>query len=248
MTSTFNWPSDSQWIDNTASSTHSYDSRPEADIHLDEVFEKPAKTDSSHNTSTRFYAEDEKPINNDQRKRESSTHLDIENEKPVMTSDSVHNTIKENRGNFSVCCTDEDVKNNKIGKCNNRASECPFSQQLVIRSRDLTSTPDEEEFDEGPFFKMLFKLLANMPSQPYQVNLHLTSIISKLALMPHPNLHEYLLNPMLPTANKTQTLFKTLQDLARRLTMEIPRLKNYKKLIENTRLQLMSEDLSYDER
>lgn len=87
-----------------------------------------------------------------------------------------------------------------------------------------------------------------MPNQPYQVNLHLTSIISQLALLPHPNLHEYLLNPMLPTAKKTPTLFKILQDVAKRLTMEIPRLRNFKKIIENTRLWLMSEDPTYDEK
>jgi hypothetical protein len=95
---------------------------------------------------------------------------------------------------------------------------------------------------------MLYKLLLNMPNQPYQVNLHLTAIISKLALIPHPNLHEYLLHPMLPTGKKTQTLFKVLQDLAKRLTIEIPRIRNYKKVIENTRMQLMSEDPIYDER
>lgn len=94
---------------------------------------------------------------------------------------------------------------------------------------------------------MIFKLLSNMPSQPYQVNLHLTSIISKLALLPHPYLHEYLLNPMVPTAKKTCTLFKTLQELAKRLTLEIPRLRNYKAVIENIRLQLMSDDPSFDE-
>ncbi|XP_053616004.1 FHF complex subunit HOOK interacting protein 2A-like [Plodia interpunctella] len=183
-TATFNWPTDQNWTDNTASSTHSYDSRPEADIHLDEAFES-AKADSP-NTSP-------------------DTHYSIDSQ---------------------------------------------FSQKLVIKKDKHYSinSNSEDEFDEGPFMKMLFKLLSNMPSQPYQVNLLLTAIISKLALMPHSNLHEYLLNPMLPTAKKTQTLFKTMQDLARRLTMEIPRIRNYKKVIENTRLQLMSEDPSYDER
>ncbi|XP_049885585.1 FHF complex subunit HOOK interacting protein 2A-like isoform X2 [Pectinophora gossypiella] len=183
VTANFNWPNEHSYTDNTASSTHSYDSRPEADIHLDDVFDT------------------------------TKTHK-------------------------QKCCTD---------KNKNCTNECLFSQRLVLRSKDMTSSTADDEFDEGPFFKMLFKLLANMPQQPYQVNLHLTSIISKLALMPHPNLHEYLLNPMLPTAKKTQTLFKILQDVAKRLTMEIPRLRNYKKVIENTRLQLMSEDPSYDE-
>ncbi|XP_063616085.1 FHF complex subunit HOOK interacting protein 2A-like [Cydia splendana] len=173
VTSTFNWPSDA-YADNTASSTHSYDSRPEADLHLDDVFQH----------------------------KDAPCH-----------------------------------------KC--EQNEC-FTQRLVLRSQDL-NTNDEEDFDEGPFFRMLFKLLANMPNQPYQLNLHLTSIISKLALLPHPNLHEFLLNPMLPTSKKTVTLFKTLQELAKRLTMEIPRLRNYKKVIENTRLHLMSEDPIFDE-
>lgn len=181
VTSTFHWPNEHNWIDNTASSTHSYDSRPEADIHLDQVFE---------------------------------------------TEKHDHNTIEKTDKHYH---TEEKHK----------------YQQNVPK---VLNSNTEEEFDEGPFFRMLFKLLANMPYQPYQVNLHLTSIISKLALLPHPNLHEYLLNPMLPTAKKTQTLFKTLQELARKLTTDIPRLRNYKKIIENTRLQLMSEDPSYDER
>ncbi|XP_059051964.1 FHF complex subunit HOOK interacting protein 2A-like [Achroia grisella] len=184
ITSTFNWPTDHNYIDNTASSTHSYDSRPEADIHLDEAYQS------------------------------------IKTDKP--------NSI-EKIGNY---WTEE---------------KCQFTQKLVLKSKDSISMP-EEEFDEGPFLKMVFTLLSTMPTQPYQVNLHLTSIISKLALMPHPNLHEYLLNPMLQTGKKTPTLFKILQDLARRLTMEIPRIRNYKRIIENTRLQLMSEDPSYDER
>ncbi|XP_047994852.1 FHF complex subunit HOOK interacting protein 2A-like [Leguminivora glycinivorella] len=168
VTSTFNWPS--ELLADTTSSTHSYDSRPEADLHLDDVFQPK---DTCHSCQ--------------------------------------HN----------------------------------FTQRLVLRSQDLTA--NEEDFDEGPFFRMLFKLLANMPNQPYQLNLHLTSIISKLALLPHPNLHEYLLNPMLPTSKKTVTLFKTLQELAKRLTMEIPRLRNYKKVIENTRQHLMSADPIFDE-
>lgn len=178
VTSSFHWPNEHNWVDNTASSTHSYDSRPEADIHLDQEFD----------------------------------------------------SVKHENNNTSE-------KNNK-----NHHENSKYCSQ---NARRIDS--NSEEFDEGPFFRMLFKLLANMPYQPYQVNLHLTSIISKLALLPHPNLHEYLLNPMLPTSRKTPTLFKTLQELAKKLTMEIPRLRNYKKIIENTRFQLMSEDPSYDE-
>ncbi|CAH2054187.1 unnamed protein product, partial [Iphiclides podalirius] len=183
-TSTFNWPSEQQ-CDNTASSTHSYDSRPEADIHLDEECRPRRPSDPSD---------------------------------PWATEPN-----GDGRGEYH------------------------FTQKLVLRTRDSNQTSVDSEFDEGPFLRMLYRLLANMPHQPYQVNLHLTSIVSKLALMPHPHLHEYLLNPSLPTARKTQTLFKVLQEVARKLTMEVPRIRNYKKVIENTRLQVMSEDPSYDE-
>lgn len=188
ITATYNWPTELS-ADVGADSTHSYDSRPEADLHLDEAF----------GTIYDYRKSDKTPT-------------------------------------FPNCPKDHTGKSEK----------CPFSQTLVLRNGDAPAG-SEEDFDEGPFLRMIFKLLSSMPDQPYQVNLHLTSIISKLALLPHPYLHEYLLNPDLPTSRNTPTLFKTLQELARRLTMEVPRIKNYKKVIETTRQQLMSEDPSYDE-
>lgn len=189
ITTTYNWPTELS-ADVGADSTHSYDSRPEADLHLDEAFGTIYDYRKSDKTKT-----------------------------------------------FPNC-----PKDHNTGK----SEKCPFSQTLVLRNGDA-SAGSEEDFNEGPFLRMIFKLLSSMPDQPYQVNLHLTSIISKLALLPHPYLHEYLLNPDLPTSRNTPTLFKTLQELARRLTMEVPRIKNYKKVIETTRQQLMSEDPSYDE-
>ncbi|CAK1545447.1 unnamed protein product [Leptosia nina] len=208
ITASYHWPTEPNWMENTASSTHSYDSRPEADIHL-EVFD--------------------------------TLHIDTKNKTKQETNERTSRnsiddplTIQQTENKSESCNTDNSEKTRK------------FSQTLVMRSGD-SQTYIEDEFDEGPFLKMIFKLLARMPDQPYQVNLHLTSIISKLALLPHPNLHEFLLNPTLPTAKNTRTLHKTLQEIARRLTLEIPRLKNYKKVIEQTRQQLMSEDPSYDE-
>ncbi|GBP21503.1 Protein FAM160B1 [Eumeta japonica] len=167
ITSNFNWPTEYHYVDTAASSTHSYDSRPEADIHLDEC---------------------------------------LYQRKPIK--------------NANTCCTDSE----------NCSQTCNFSQKLVFKHQDdkTMSKMEEECFDEGPFLTMLFKLLAELPSHPYQINLQLTSIISKLAMLPHPYLHEYLLNPMLSTSKKTRTLFKTLQELAHKLTIEIPRIKNYR--------------------
>ncbi|XP_047511571.1 FHF complex subunit HOOK interacting protein 2A-like isoform X1 [Pieris napi] len=191
ITASFHWPSEPNWMENTASSTHSYDSRPEADFHF-------SAFDTLHTDTKKLLS---KELTDEDQSKAQSTDKDVKDDVKSDTSDTTDKRI---------------------------------SQTI------------EDEFDEGPFFKMIFKLLSRMPDQPYQVNLHLTSIISKLALLPHPNLHEYLLNPNLPTSKNTRTLFKTLQNIARRLTLEIPRMKNYKKIIENTRQQLMSEDPSYD--
>ncbi|CAH4027601.1 unnamed protein product, partial [Pieris brassicae] len=192
ITASFHWPSEPNWMENTASSTHSYDSRPEADFHF-------SAFDTLHTDTRKLLS---KELTDEDQSKAPSTDKDVKDDVKSDTSDTTDKRI--------------------------------LSQTI------------EDEFDEGPFFKMIFKLLSRMPDQPYQVNLHLTSIISKLALLPHPNLHEFLLNPNLPTSKNTRTLFKTLQDIARRLTLEIPRMKNYKKIIENTRQQLMSEDPSYD--
>uniref|UniRef100_A0A2C9LS27 FHF complex subunit HOOK-interacting protein C-terminal domain-containing protein n=1 Tax=Biomphalaria glabrata TaxID=6526 RepID=A0A2C9LS27_BIOGL len=67
-----------------------------------------------------------------------------------------------------------------------------------------------EKFHQGPFLQMLFDKLLHMLDQSYSVNLLLTSLISKVALVPHPNLHEYLLDPFLPVAEGTHTLYSVL--------------------------------------
>ncbi|KAJ8317420.1 hypothetical protein KUTeg_005324 [Tegillarca granosa] len=64
-----------------------------------------------------------------------------------------------------------------------------------------------ETFYEGAFLKMLLDKLSHMMDQSYAMNLQLTSVLSKLALIPHPNLHEYLLDPFLPVKDGTKTLF-----------------------------------------
>ncbi|XP_013913891.1 PREDICTED: protein FAM160B2 isoform X2 [Thamnophis sirtalis] len=65
-------------------------------------------------------------------------------------------------------------------------------------------------FYEGRFLEVLFNRLAQILHQPYAVNLQVTSLLSRLALFPHPHLHEYLLDPYLPLAPGCRTLFSVL--------------------------------------
>nr|CAD7572033.1 unnamed protein product [Timema californicum] len=94
-------------------------------------------------------------------------------------------------------------------------------------------------FYEGPFLRMLFTRLVRLPYQPYEINLQLTSLVSRLAMLPHPYLHEYLLNPFLPVLPDTNTLFGTLELVAAELVTQIPLLKSYKQALYSTRQRLL---------
>ena len=79
----------------------------------------------------------------------------------------------------------------------------------------LDSKPEAERgkrFYEGDFLSMLFDMVENMLENTYDINLQLTAIISKLALLPHPNVHEYLLNPTIPLidSHPPRTLYSSL--------------------------------------
>ncbi|NWI15900.1 F16B2 protein, partial [Crypturellus soui] len=47
-------------------------------------------------------------------------------------------------------------------------------------------------------------------SQPYSLNLQVTSVLSRLAAFPHPHLHEYLLDPYVELAPGCRSLFSVL--------------------------------------
>lgn len=97
------------------------------------------------------------------------------------------------------------------------------------------------QFYEGPFLRMLFTRLVRLPYQPYEINLQLTGLISRLAMLPHPYLHEYLLNPLLPLRSEANALFSVLQLVAQELVSQIPTVKNYRHLLYSTRQKLLGD-------
>ena len=46
--------------------------------------------------------------------------------------------------------------------------------------------------------------------QPYDVNLQVTSVLSRLAQLPHPHAHEYLLDPYINLAPGCRSLFSVI--------------------------------------
>ncbi|XP_058451957.1 FHF complex subunit HOOK interacting protein 2A-like [Malaya genurostris] len=98
----------------------------------------------------------------------------------------------------------------------------------------------EESFYEGPLLKLLFSHVKHMSTQAYELNLAVIAILSKLALFPHPYLHEILLSPEIPVAPGATTLWSVMQFLARQLLTEIPRVENFREKIIETGKRLLS--------
>lgn len=55
--------------------------------------------------------------------------------------------------------------------------------------------------------------------QPYDVNLQVTAVLSKLSLLPHPHLHEYLLDPYINLAPGCRSLFSVIVRVRRSLRL-----------------------------
>lgn len=99
---------------------------------------------------------------------------------------------------------------------------------------------DEYTFYEGPLLRLLFNQVRNMGSQPYELNLASIAILSKLALLPHPYLHEILLSTEIPVSNGAATLFTVIQSLAKKLLAEIPRYNDFSSRIRDTAKRLLT--------
>ena len=63
----------------------------------------------------------------------------------------------------------------------------------------------------GPFLTMLLNKLSRVLSQPYRVNLLVTSIVSRLCLMPHPHLHELFTDPLTPLRPNARGVYTIIQ-------------------------------------
>lgn len=72
----------------------------------------------------------------------------------------------------------------------------------------------QEPFYPGSFLKMLLSKIDSMLDQSHAVNLLVTGLAARLALIPHPMLHEFLLDPFLSVAPGVNTLCSTLKKIS----------------------------------
>ncbi|XP_069546130.1 FHF complex subunit HOOK interacting protein 2A isoform X2 [Brachyistius frenatus] len=82
-------------------------------------------------------------------------------------------------------------------------------------------------FFEGHFLKVLFDRMGRILDQPYDVNLQVTAVLSKLSLLPHPHLHEYLLDPYVNLAPGCRSLFSVIVRVVGDLMLRIHRIPDF---------------------
>lgn len=105
---------------------------------------------------------------------------------------------------------------------------------------EVVTTSSDDTFYEGPLLTLLFNHLENMEKQPYETNLASIAIISKLALLPHPLLHEILLCTDFPVKPGARTLFLVIESLSKHLLCEIQLVPNFMQKISETAKRLLS--------
>ncbi|KAJ8401013.1 hypothetical protein AAFF_G00389700 [Aldrovandia affinis] len=99
--------------------------------------------------------------------------------------------------------------------------------------------PLGSDFYEGHLLKVLFDRIARILEQPYELNLQVTSVLSRLAVFPHPHLHEYLLDPYISLAPGSRSLFSVLIRVIGDLMQRIQHIPNFSERLVHVRKQLM---------
>ncbi|KAI3373032.1 hypothetical protein L3Q82_023468, partial [Scortum barcoo] len=100
-------------------------------------------------------------------------------------------------------------------------------------------TGEGAEFFEGHLLKVLFDRLGRVLEQPYELNLQLTAVISRLSAFNHPLLHEYLLNPYIHLSHCSRSLFSVLVRLMAELMERIQQVSNLTDRLVDARRHLL---------
>ncbi|XP_046395520.1 FHF complex subunit HOOK interacting protein 1B isoform X2 [Ischnura elegans] len=83
----------------------------------------------------------------------------------------------------------------------------------------------------GPFMEILLKKLEGMMFNNLYINLHLTGLISRLAIYPQPLLHSFLLNHTLVFQPSIRSLFQVLESLKHKIESYLNKQENVNELI-----------------
>ncbi|XP_054895864.1 FHF complex subunit HOOK interacting protein 2B-like isoform X2 [Poeciliopsis prolifica] len=105
------------------------------------------------------------------------------------------------------------------------------------------SSGEESDFFEGPLLRFLFEHLGRMLQQPYELNLQLTAVLSRLCAFSHPLLDEYLLDPFVHLSAGSRSLFAVLVRVVGELMERIQQVADLPQRLLDTRRHLLGLQL-----
>jgi hypothetical protein len=121
-----------------------------------------------------------------------------------------------------------------------------YNWPLKVNPEDPKDNDVETEFYEGAFVNMLLNKISRILDQPYDINLQVTSVVSRFCLIPHVYLTEYALDPLLETRGGARTLYNTLLGLVSTLESRAARIPNFRDKLVATRKRLIGMDQDMD--
>jgi len=101
-----------------------------------------------------------------------------------------------------------------------------------------------QSFFPGPFLNRLFKELEGMLDTNYELNLQLTSLFSTLVQLPHPYIHEFILNPTVSLNPSTLSLYTILRKLVETATVRCASIQHFPKKLQQARRALLHDGVA----
>ncbi|KAG7203737.1 hypothetical protein KM043_013764 [Ampulex compressa] len=148
---------------------------------------------------------------------------------------SEHNEGEANSNQDSSTLTRNAVELNPLMSeeyANNKQSKDSLYRQDVFNGQP----------NVGIFLDVVLRKLECMTSNNLYVNLHLTGLISRLAIYPQPLLQSFLLNHSLVFQPSIRSLFQVLASLKHKIDQYLSKYNNVDLLVEQARLFLISRE------
>lgn len=115
-----------------------------------------------------------------------------------------------------------------------------LGERSETESSDSRAEADSA-WGEGAFLGLLLDQLAACLTTSYDANLGLTSVLARLAHLPHPHLHEFLLNPTVPLVAGARTLHTVLRAVAAEAVVAAEQVAHFPRKMVAVRRRLLGD-------
>ncbi|XP_070498664.1 FHIP family protein AGAP011705 isoform X2 [Chironomus tepperi] len=188
----------------------------------------------------------------------SSKQLDMDSLQSIGES-SGYESMKYRPDDDDDQCTDISQKNQSHISDSNQISTTINSNVTVVKNIEpwrisrfkddqiIELELSEDAFSQGtvslgPFLTSIWSKLQTFTSNLLYVNLHLTGLISHIALYPLPLVHSILLRPDIPTTSDIPSFYQVLKILKQQIDAELPFTEDSLELIDIGRTFLIDRE------